>query len=167
MEENAVRDATAAVESLIEQAKSSHTDEEKSALEKAYFECDYQLTLTDTRSKIDPKLRDAYSTVVTEISHHRAGNESNLLIQNAIDDLRKVLQGLSISFGRKKATVHDAKERLKSFEAQAKRMGRRIPAEVQEDIKKALSEATRKRAPKYAILASAAGHSPDNRLYRK
>jgi len=156
MEENAVRDATAAVESLIEQAKSSHTDEEKSALEKAYFECDYQLTLTDTRSKIDPKLRDAYSTVVTEISHHRAGNESNLLIQNAIDDLRKVLQGLSISFGRKKATVHDAKERLKSFEAQAKRMGRRIPAEVQEDIKKALSEATRKRAPKYAILASGA-----------
>jgi len=154
MAENAVLDSTAAVESLIEQAKSSNTVEEKSALEETYFKCDYQLTLTDTRSKIDPKLRDAYSAVVTEISHHRAGNESNLLIQHAIDDLRKVLQGLSISFGRKKATVHDARERLKSFEAQAKRMGRRIPAAIQEDIKKALSEATRKRAPKYAILAS-------------
>ncbi len=154
IQENAIRESTVAVESLIEQAQSANTEEEKSALEKAYFECDYQLTLKDTRSKIDAKLRDAYSTVATEISHQRASFESNILIRNAIDDLRKVLQGLSISFGRKKATVHDAKERLKSFEAQAKRMGRRIPPEIQEDIKKALSEATRKRAPKYAILAS-------------
>jgi len=154
IQENAIRESTAAVESLIEQAKSASTDEEKSALEKAYFECDYQLTLKDTRSRIDAKLRDTYSTVATEISHQRASSESNILIRNAIDDLRKVLQGLSISFGRKKATVHDAKERLKSFEAQAKRMGRRIPPEIQDDIKKALSEATRKRAPKYAILAT-------------
>ncbi len=156
IDENAIRETTAAVESLIDQAESAQTDEENNALEKAYFDCDYLLTLTDTRSKIDPKLRDAYSTVATKISHHRASLESNILIQNSIDDLRKVLQGLSISFGRKKATVHDAKERLKSFEAQAKRMGRRIPPKLQEDIKKALSEATRKRAPKYAILASGA-----------
>lgn len=154
IQENAIRESTAAVESLIEQAKSASTEEEKSILEKAYFDCDYQLTTRDTRSRIDVKLRDSYSTVVTEISHQRAGLESNISIRNAIDDLRKVLQGLSISFGRKKATVHDAKERLKSFEVQAKRMGRRIPPEIQEDIKKALSEATRKRAPKYAILAS-------------
>ncbi len=31
-------------------------------------------------------------------------------------------------------------------------MGRRIPPDLQEEIRKALSEATRKRAPKYAII---------------
>jgi uncharacterized protein (DUF302 family)/type II secretory pathway pseudopilin PulG len=146
-------EATKAVNALIEQAKSSESQEEKEALEKAYLRCDYDLTLDDTRSKIEPALRDAYGKVATEISHHRARFESNILLQNAIDDLRKLLQGVSISFGRKKATVHDAKERLKSLQSQAKKMGRRIPAELQEEIRTALSEANRKRAPKYAIIS--------------
>lgn len=144
--------ATKAVNALIDQAESSESKEEKEALEKAYLRCDYNLTLEDTRSKIDPALRDAYSKAATKISHHRSSNESNILLRNAVDDLRKVLQGVSISFGRKKATVHDAKERLKSLQSQAKKMGRRIPAELQEEIRKALSEANRKRAPKYAII---------------
>lgn len=148
-----VAEATKAVNAVIEQAKSSESEEEKAALEKAYLHCDYELTLDDTRSKIEPGLRDAFSKVATEISHHRSRFESNILLRNAIDDLRKVLQGVSISFGRKKATVHDAKERLKSLQSQAKKMGRRIPAELQEDIRKALSEAKRKRAPKYAIIS--------------
>jgi len=156
IEENAIRESENTIKQLLEHAGNAESEEEKRALENAYFECEHQLTLKNTRSKIDPKLRDTFSTATTEISHHRSSIESNILIQNAIDDLRKVLQGLSISFGRKKATVHDAKERLKSFQTQAKRMGRPIPPEIQEDIKRVLSEATRKRAPKYAILATGA-----------
>lgn len=156
IEENAIKESTLAIESLIEQSKSAKTEAEKGALEKAYFECDFQLTIKNTRSKIDPELRDALTTATTRISHHRENYESNILLQNSIDDLRKVLRGLSISFGRKKATVHDAKERLKSHEAQAKKLGRRIPPEIQDEIRKALSEAKRKRAPKYAILGAGA-----------
>ncbi len=147
-----IADATKAVKALIQQAESAETEEGKSNLEKAYLRCDYDLTIDDTRSKIEPSLRGAYSKVATKISHHRSSVESTILLRNAIDDLRKVLQGVSISFGRKKATVHDAKERLKSLQSQAKKMGRRISPELQEDIRKALSEANRKRAPKYAII---------------
>ncbi len=150
-----LRESTAIVEALVAQSEKAESDADKAELEKAYFECDTQLALDDTRAKLDPALRDKLSAVATQLSHHRASFESNILIRSAIDDLRKVLQGLSISFGKKKATVHDAKERLKSLQTQARKLGRPIPSELQDEIKKALSEANRKRAPKYAILAGA------------
>lgn len=147
-----VAEATKSVNALLEKADSAESEVEKLALERAYLQCDYDLSINDTRSKIDAPLREAYNKVVSSISHQRSELESNILLGKAVDDLRKVLQGVSISFGRKKATVHDAKERLKSLQSQAKKMGRRIPPDLQEEIRKALSEATRKRAPKYAII---------------
>ena len=128
-----VAEATKSVNALLAQAGSAESEGEKSSLEEAYLQCDYDLSLNDTRSKIDPSLREAYSKVATSLSHHRSKIESNILLRNAVDDLRKVLQGVSISFGRKKATVHDAKERLKSLQSQAKKMGRRIPSDLQEE----------------------------------
>ncbi len=156
IESAATKESASAVEALVAKSKDAQSNEEKLQLEREYFDCDYNLAVEGTRSKIDPALRDAFAAVGTELSHHRASFESNILIQNAIDDLRKILQGISISFGRKKATVHDAKDRLKSLQVQAKKMGRRIPPELQDEIKKALSEANRKRAPKYAIRATGA-----------
>ena len=148
--------AVNAIEELVKQSESSESDEERASLESAYFEYDYLLSITDTRAGLSTKQREDFTKVSTMLSHYRGNTESNILIRSAIKDLRDVLQGVSISFGNKKATAHDAYERLASLQMQAKKMGHRIPKELQEDIRKALSQAKRKRAPKYAIIGTIA-----------
>ena len=140
------------IDTLVKQSESAESDEKRSQLESDYFERDYLLSTTDTRAKLSTKQREDFAKVSTLLSRYRGNTESNILIRSAIKDLGDVIQGVSISFGNKKATAHDAYERLASLQMQAKKMGHRIPSELQEDIRRALSQAKRKRAPKYAII---------------
>lgn len=145
-----------AIEALVKKADSAKGDEALAALEAEYLALDYRLTMEDTRGQLSQEERDALGSISTKLSRQRGNLESNILIRAAIKDLHDILQGVSISFGNRKATAHDAYERLASLQMQAKKMGRRIPYDLQEEIKKARSLAKRKRAPKYAILGVAA-----------
>lgn len=149
-----LQEAAQLIEALVKRSESAESEEERARLESDYFECDYLLSTTETRAKLSTEQRDDLTKVSTTLSRYRGNSESNILIRSAIKDLRDIIQGLSIRFGNKKATAHDAYERLASLQTQAKKMGRRIPAELQEDIRKALSQAKRKRAPKYAIIGA-------------
>lgn len=151
-----LEEARATIASLVEKSDEAESDAAFARLEEAYLSFDYELTLNQTRAQLGTEDREALVKVSTKISRHRENNESNILIRAAIKDLRDILQGVSISFGNKKATAHDAYERLASLQMQAKKMGRRIPSDLQAEIKKAQSRAKRKRAPKYAILGIAA-----------
>ena len=151
-----LEETSQAIEALIKQSEAAESDEERRLLETAYFERDHLLTIDGTRAKLSTEQREAFAKISTTLSRYRGNFESNILIRSAIEDLRAILQGISIRFGSRKATAHDAYERLASLQKQAKKMGHRIPSDLQEDIRKALSQAKRKRAPKYAILGGGA-----------
>jgi hypothetical protein len=147
-----LEEAGEAIDALVKQSDLAESDEERAQLESDYFERDYLLSTTDTRPKLSTKQREDFANVSTLLSRYRGTAESNILIRSAIKDLRDAIQGISISFGNKKAPAHDAYERLASLQMQAKRIGHRIPNDLREDIRRALSQAKRKRAPKYAII---------------
>ncbi|MEM9158594.1 MAG: hypothetical protein AAGB46_06055 [Verrucomicrobiota bacterium] len=150
------KSATAEVEKVVTAGKTLDENGDWQKLETQYLKCEYNLATKGTRAKIDPKLRDDFNKVGTSLSRARGTYESDILIREAIDQLRLALSGKAKVAGGKTVTPRDAIERIKSLEAQAKKMGHRLTAALQSEIAAALGEAKKKRLPRLAMIGGGA-----------
>lgn len=131
------------------------------AAETIYLACDYFLAVTGTRGEIAPELRDEFEKAGTVIAHKRYGSESIVRLRIAIDDTKGILAGQHVApkaAGRRSSrpSLADSVERLKSAETQTRKLGNRIPVDLQREIAATLKAARRKKLPKLIIMAAAA-----------
>ncbi len=136
---------------VVDRREDTDDAEKWKDVEEAYLQCDTFLAITGTRATLETGLRGDFGDVGTALSRSRGFHESKIQIRNTIAELSEILKGKRSDSG-KKLKPHDSIERLKSFEAQAKKVGYRLPKDLQQEIHQVLAEARKKRLPKLAFF---------------
>lgn len=155
-----VQKASSKASDAIEASKDIESENLWKAAEEIYFDCDYYLTTSGTRAHIQAELRNEFEKAGNAISHKRSAFEAIIRIQKCISDVNASLEKKKTrstnATGTFTYSLHDAVERLRSSESQAKRLGNQIPLELQTEIASTLSRAKRSKAPLFIGISIAA-----------
>ena len=148
-------EATEKVSKIVERSEEATDSALWKGLESDYLSCDAFLAKTNLRANINAELREKFNDVGTALSRSRGSYESNILIRSAIDELQAKLKPGRGKLGPSKINYREAAERLISRQTQSRKLGYPIPTQLQEEIKKILSEAKHRRAKRIGLLGLA------------
>ena len=143
------------VSKIVDRSEEGSDPAQWKELESDYLACDALLAKTKLRANINPELREKFNGVGTSLSRSRGSYESNILIRLAIDELQARLKPGRGKLGPSKINYREAAERLASRQNQSRKLGYPIPTQLQEEIKKILSEAKHRRAKRLGLLGLA------------
>ncbi len=154
-----IANATEATEAVIAQAERLAQGGDWLELERAYLACDYDLTVTGLRAKIEPGLRHRFDAVGTSLSRLRNSHEAEIALRAAIQALRAAAgpqAPKTLPDGKKAPSIAQRLEKLRSLEKQALRISGQIPTALQEELRAAYQFARRRQLPRAIALSVAA-----------